>query len=510
MNPHQVTFSLCKSAGLITLLLLVPVLPGSGQDLMEHKLLASDAAQEQFFGRAVSLSGDRLLIGADGQDVQRLRTPGIAYIFERQANGSWTEVAMFRHDGPTNGDQFGRSVSLDNDRAIIAAPQRFEDGVNAGAVFVFERQSDGSWLETATLLASDGASGDALGANSISLSDDRALLGANSHAGVGTASGAAYLFERQSDGTWLETAKLLPADIAPFSNVGRSVALQRDRAIVGASSAVYVFEFQDNNWIEVDKITPQNPHDSFGNSVAVMDDRILVGANTTTEDGILSGAAYIFDRQTDGTWAETSTLTPDDATQGQHFGWRVSLTDQRALVSSWRDNLMGTAIGSAYVFLRSENGTWEQEVKLTASDGGSNDLFGISAFLSGNRAVLGASQANDFGSQSGAAYLYDLAPVTVSNEEELPSLASGYTVTQPFPNPLRTSTQFSVAIDYPQHLEIVVYNILGEKVQGLHNGLLSAMVQHDVRFNRESLPAGIYFIKITGEHFTTTRSIVLR
>lgn len=506
MKLQRLNQCLYKSGRLVFLLPLLFVLPSNGQALMEHKLLASDAAQEQFFGSAVSLSGDRLLVGADGQDVQRLRTPGTAYIFERQGNGSWAEVAMFRHEAAAFGDLFGTVAALEGDRAIVGAPLRFSNGVKTGEVFVFERQNDGIWAQVASLLASDGASDDGLGGRSISLSGDRVLIGANAHAHGATASGAAYIFERQSDGTWLETAELLPADIAAFSNVGLSVALDGERAVVGAPFAAYIFELQGENWVEVDKIAPENPQNSFGVSVAVRGDRIAVGANTATVNGILTGTAYIFDRQANGTWTETTELRPDDPTFTQHFGFRVLLSEHRALISSWRDPLMGESVGSAYVFLRSANGKWAQEVKLTASDGGSNDTFGASAAISGNRVVLGASKANDFGSQSGAAYLYDLTPVSVANEQELPQ-AGGFSLSQPYPNPFYSSTQFSLTVEAPQHIAIEVFNVLGQRIQVLQNGHMPAAAKYDFEFNRKALPAGMYFVRITGEHFAVTRLI---
>lgn len=491
----------------ILLLAILIVVPCHAQVLMEHKLLASDGAKEQFFGRSLSLSGDRLLVGADGQDVQRLRTPGTAYIFERQGDASWTEVAMFRHDGATNGDLFGATVDLEGDRGIIAAPQRFVDGVKTGTAFIVERQSDGSWIQVAQLNASDGATDDALGNNAVSISGDRALVGANGHDLQGTASGAAYIFERQSDGSWIETAKLLPSDIAAFSNVGRSVVLEGERAFVGASFAVYIFELQGNAWVETGKITPQNPNDSFGISVDVFGDRLLVGANTTTENGIQSGAAYVFELQSDGTWAEQATLVADDATAFMHLGFRVSLTTHRALVSAWRDNLMGQFVGSAYVFLRSENGTWAQQAKLTASDGGSNDLFGVSASMDGDHAVLGASGANDFDSQSGAVYLYDLAPVSVNLEEDLIA-PNTYTISDPYPNPFSSSTQFSATLDHPQSITIEVFNMLGERIQVLHQGMQPADTQLTFKLDSHSLPAGVYFVRFIGEHFTATRTVL--
>ncbi len=113
-------------------------------------------------------------------------------------------------DPATNGG-FGGAVAIDGTRLLVGARSHGGAGVFAGRAYVFERQSDGVWLQIQTLVGSDTDSVDVFG-HEVAMRGDLALVGApdkepqSSSVGRGTA----YVFERQSSGTWTEVAKLVP------------------------------------------------------------------------------------------------------------------------------------------------------------------------------------------------------------------------------------------------------------------------------------------------------------
>ena len=270
-----------------------------------------------------------------------------------------------------------------------------------------------SWAETAKLTPADGAANDQFGF-SVSLSGDRALVGAYRDDDNGADSGSSYVFD--FDGTsWAETAKLTPADGAANDRFGWSVSLSGDRALVGAyvdddngnnSGSAYVFDFDGTSWAETVKLTPADGAalDQFGYSVSLSGGRTLVGAHLDDDNGSDSGSAYVFDF--DGTsWAETAKLTPADGAMSDQFGLAVSLSGDRALVGASDDDDNGADSGSAYVF--DFNGTsWAETIKLTPADGAASDLFGGSVSLSADRALVGALFDDDHGSNSGSAYVF--------------------------------------------------------------------------------------------------------
>ena len=128
------------------------------------------------------------------------------------------------------GDILGCSVAVSGDTALVGAPNHAVGGT--AYVFVY---SGGVWTQQAELIASDGAAGDYFG-SSVSISGDSALVGASGHAVGGNAyQGAAYVFVR-SGSTWTQRAELTAADGAAWDNLGSSVAISGDTALVGAPS----------------------------------------------------------------------------------------------------------------------------------------------------------------------------------------------------------------------------------------------------------------------------------
>ncbi len=195
------------------------------------KLLASDGAGGDNFGESVSISGDTALVGARSSEDSGANS-GSAYAFVR--NGSvWTEQAKL--GAGAAGDLFGDSVSLFGDTALIGAVHDDDNGSNSGSARVFVRTGD-VWNSQASLLASDGEVGDRFG-SSVSVFGDTALVGAHFDDDNGAESGSAYVFVRGGGGVWTEQAKLLPGDGDTGSVFGESVSLSGDTALVGAFRA---------------------------------------------------------------------------------------------------------------------------------------------------------------------------------------------------------------------------------------------------------------------------------
>src|SRR5690606_32093664 len=245
------------------------------------------------------------------------------------------ESQLLASDGAAD-DYFGISVSLSGNRALIGAPYDDNNGIKSGSAYVFELQS-GSWVETAKLTANDGAAMDNFGW-SVSLSGNRALIGARLDDDHGVNSGSAYVFELQS-GSWGETVKLTAADGATGDNFGLSVSLFGDRALIGSigdndngsdSGSAYVFELQAGNWAEFTKLVASDgaAGDYFGVSVSLSGDRASIGAWGDDDHGSKSGSAYVFDLN-GVTWTETAKLTADDGAADDRFGLSVSLSGNR-------------------------------------------------------------------------------------------------------------------------------------------------------------------------------------
>ena len=323
------------------------------------------------------------------------------------------ETKMTASDA-AGGDQFGFSVSVSGDTAVVGAFGDDDAGSISGSAYVFVR-NEGVWSQQTKLTASDAAGSDEFGF-SVSVSGDTVVVGARNAASF---SGSAYVFVR-SGGVWSQQAKLTAPDAAEADQFGTSVSVSGDTAVVGApgdddggssSGSAYVFARNQagaDNWGEAQKLTASDAatFDEFGFSVSVSGDMALVGAPVIVELG--SGAAYVFERNQGGAdnWGEAQKLTASDAAGGDGFGTSVSVSGDTAVVGAFGDDDEGSSSGSAYVFVGS-GGVWSQQAKLTASDAAESDEFGTSVSVSGDTAVVGAFGDDDAGRFSGSAYVYE-------------------------------------------------------------------------------------------------------
>lgn len=146
--------------------------------------------------------------------------------------------------------------------------------------------------------------------------------------------------------------------------------------------------------------------DGFGASVSFSGDTALVGSFQDDDNGIDSGSAYLFVRDGAGIWGQQDKLTASDGAESDGFGSSVSISGDSALVGAFQNDGAATSSGSAYVFARDGAGSWSQETKLAASDGASSDLFGGAVASSDDTALVGASQDDDAGSDSGSSYVF--------------------------------------------------------------------------------------------------------
>jgi hypothetical protein len=264
----------------------------------QAKLTASDAVPEQNFGWSVGLSGDTAVVGAPHGPVQYVE--GCAYVFVRSGS-TWTQQAKLTSgEGPT-GDAFGRAVSVSGDTALVGAPIRTASNYN-GAAFVFVR-SGTSWTRQAKLVASDGADQDAFG-EAVSISGNTAVVGAWGSDPVGIYSGSAYAFVR-SGSTWTQQQKLLGASASAEDRMGSSVSVSGDYALVG-------------------------------------------GIDDDSGFGGQAGVASLYTRS-GGTWTE-QTIRPNDPRSARAFGAAVSISGDTALITSTWDSADVTR-ASAYVFV---------------------------------------------------------------------------------------------------------------------------------------------------------------
>ena len=326
----------------------------------EAYLKASNTDTGDYFGHAVSVSGDTLVVGAYGecsnatgvngnQSDNSIPTSGAAYVFTRSGT-TWSQEAYLKASNTGWDDHFGWSVSVSGRTVVSGAmnEQSKATGVNgdqsdnslqhAGAAYIFTRSAS-SWSQEAYLKASNTASQDYFGF-SVSASGNTVLVGASLEDGGATGvngdegdgapnAGAAYVFTRGGT-TWGQEAYLKASNTDPGDYFGYSVAVSGDTAVVGA-------------------------YREASNATGVDGDQ---GDNSA----YLAGSAYVFAR--DGTdWSQQSYLKASNTDAGDWFGYSVSVSGRTVVVGAYEEASNATGVngnqhdnsadqaGAAYTFL---------------------------------------------------------------------------------------------------------------------------------------------------------------
>jgi hypothetical protein len=324
-----------------------------GNWVQQAELLPSDGLPHDYTGQnKVALDGDTILLGAHRHPENGVTGVGIVYVFERHGE-LWHETARLSADDGEPGDQFGVAVELDGDTAVVGANGDQNPGATRGSVYVFVRDGD-SWSQQARLHSDRPVDGYTGFGERISLDGDTLAVGAWSTHFQGMNSGSVYVFERATN-TWTEQAMILASD--GFAQEQFSiVALQADTLMVGAcrchqpdqGGSVYVFERSGNGWTERQKLSPLDgvPLNHFGASVALDGNRAIIGAPGESDGR--AGTAYSFTRS-GGVWTQEQKLMPGTSKADDKFGARVSLDGGSVLIGA-RGNQSRRYDGSAFVF----------------------------------------------------------------------------------------------------------------------------------------------------------------
>lgn len=383
----------------------------------QTKLIASDAAEYAEFGFSVAISGNAVIIGAPGRFAPNI---GSAYLIDFATGNQ-----RFKLTSPIGSavDQFGASVDISGNTAIVGAPE-LVDGISSAA-YLFDATTGDQLFK---LIPADTSLFDRFGA-SVAIDGNMAIVGAPDGDGADNLSGAVYLFDVDplSPTFGDQLSKLTASDGATFDQFGFSVAISGSMAIVGAydddsgSGSAYLFDADPLSPTFGDQLLKFTASDAgsidwFGTSVAVSGNMAIVGAPRNRHASITSGSAYLFDADplspTFG--EELLKLTPSDAASHDEFGDSVAISGTWAIVGADENDDGGLSSGSAHVFdIDPLSPIFGNELlKLTASDAAAGDRFGSAVAIDGNKVIAGARGDGDAGDFSGSAYLFTPEPST--------------------------------------------------------------------------------------------------
>lgn len=320
----------------------------------QQKLTASDGASLGKFGHSVSISGNFIIVGAYG-DNSNGDSFGSAYIFYFDGT-TWIEKQKLTASDGSSWDKFGCSVALSGNYAIIGAYGDNDNGEFSGSAYVFYFNGT-TWVEVQKLTPSDGTAWKNFG-YSVSISGDHAIIGAHGDDESGGSSGSAYMFYNNGS-SWSELQKVTATDGNTWDKFGQSVATSGNSAIVGApgdddkgeaSGSVYVYYFGGTSWALEGKLVAIDgaAADYFGYSVGISGDNVIVGAYGNDDLGLSSGSAYIY--HFDGaSWTQVQKLTAGDGAASDYFGSSAAIAGNHIIVGAYGDDDKGESSGSTHI-----------------------------------------------------------------------------------------------------------------------------------------------------------------
>ena len=428
-KPIVMRYSILYLTVLLTLLSYNLSLTAQSWDL-KQKLGSSDQAPADNLGISVAISDSFMIAGAwweEGEDINHpaINSSGAAYIYRLGTNGEWTEVQKLISPNREVLGYFGFYVAIDGGFILVGAFNEDHHGFgNAGIVYAYHLSPNDEWVLDDSLMVNDPGNGDNFGRN-LSLGGSYALIGADNQdtdaAGGNslTEAGAAYLFKRQPDNTYVQITKLVPADREAGDHFGKYVDIDETGVIIGAfkkgdgiglleSGVAYAAycaacNFDNLNSSVLRRIVPgdQNSFEAFGWDVAISGQWAVIGKSSESDQpgggtGSNTGAAYFYHWE-NNQWVEKQKVYASDVSTGAHFGRAVAMDGPVAVIGAgneWEDangqNPVNGA-GAAYVFELQGNNQWMAVEKVTGTNRGINDLFGEDAVdVSGSQVVVGA------------------------------------------------------------------------------------------------------------------------
>ena len=367
-------------------------MPGSDQTLYACwvdvcEITASGGSKGDEFGYSVDIDGDYAVIGAVGYSTYG----GAAYVFHRTGINSWDAGTKLQYADSFD-TSYGYSVSIDGDYVLVGAPN---ENSSKGAAFIYQRTGTNSWGNRQVISHSDGSSSDNFGL-CVSLDGDYAALG--------TLTDTVYVYKKGSSGWSNPSETSIDSTESSTEYFGRALSLDGDTLAVGAygynsQGQVYVYERTgDNTWGNRAVISAPDPssNELFGRSVALDGDYLAVG-DTKYNNGSVEeqGAAFVFKRSSGNSWGSSVTLMASDGADTDHFG-TVAICGDTLLVGAENAAIGNNAYqGAVYMFARTGSNSWDPVTKLTDSDGAQDEFF-FEPALDETSLIIGAYGAKDY------------------------------------------------------------------------------------------------------------------
>jgi hypothetical protein len=375
-------------------------------------------AQKDYFGGAVAVSKDTIMVSAQNHAVNATNYAGIVYVFSKDEGGTdnWGLSQKLAPEQPFEYGSFGDSLSISDNIAVIGAGR--ENYI--GAAYVYSKDNNGKWAldpeyGTNGRIAPP-LDGSLRFGSHVSISEGTIAIGAPSYKEDHTYSvGIAFIYKPGDSEP--KTIKYYDQSYQAESNsfFGASISISHNTLAVGAygTGKVYIFSRQDDTWRRTAEISGNESDIYFGYAVSVDNGTLAISdpGRINTSDDTTKGSVYLYNND-NGQWKLTKkivALTDDGEVESDvvHFGQSVSVHGSKLVVGAPGKLGDRHTSGKAYIFFKrieadgSINWPPFQKIYPENSVNSVNHDLGSSVSVFDNIVVAGEPSPNDGQSQSG-------------------------------------------------------------------------------------------------------------
>ncbi len=498
------------------------------QELVPHDKFTP--VKNALTGISTAISGGWAVVASPQKDNAGKKSAG-GVTFYRLTDGQWKR---FQEILPTDASElgnFGISVSIDGNTAVITAIGDHESALFSGAAYVYDYDYlKEKWVQSAKIKASDAGIGKRFG-QSVHILGNTIVIGAYNGDGPVAKSGVAYLYTRTRN-VWTEQQKIFSVSSAKNDYFGYHVKLLSDNYLaIGAynadgaadrSGAVYIFKKKEGVWTEQAKLfdSKGSTSDLFGYSMTYVPEMkvkpvgdvfpgiLFIGAPGILEGNKKRGGVYFFIEKPSG-WQQGLKLVEPETDHNDHFGISVSVNRRGALfvgASRTNDNTNLNA-GRVYFYQTLFGGgtAVSSSVKLSADFINAYDQFGTHVTINDENIVVGSPYKDTNGlTNAGGINFFRLGGSLVGEN----NLNQIYSLEQNNPNPSKGITVIQYGLKKAGNVRITLYNINGQLISTLVDEHKKFGV-YTVNLDTKKLQTGVYIYKIEVNDFTTEKKMLI-
>lgn len=421
--------------------------PLAAQSPPEFRFVPPGSQPETDYGRPIAFEGDLVAIGAN--TFAGNPRNGEVFLYRRSGPNAW---AFFQRltptgavvDGSDRSTGFGQGLAISPDERVIVVgdPDDDELGFDSGAIYIFLRQPDGTYQQSAKLFSPFGGR-DMFGRMIVYGDDGRFVVTAPRADGPSGQSfaGALFVYDEVTPGTFAFQQTVFSPEPLTVQEFGRTVAFDGTTLVVGVPSlastagVAFVLRERGGQWTQVARFQGENFFDDLGDQVALDGSTLAIGVPDAGPPTV-PGEINIYRETAPDMWTLETTLTnPDPRAFGEggvsfFGGCQIVIAGDRLAACGLTPVSVGAAPeggpGFAFVYERGDDG-WTLIDTIEPSNGTNEDFFSQALGFDGTTLVAGAPRSNVFGPRVGAAYAYRLdgapPPPPPGDDLEAPALS---------------------------------------------------------------------------------------